>query len=404
VTKRVRQGYSVVMDDFVTSAASAVPVELIERIHAAPAMMVMEFAGAGAQALWWLHSVAGSSRTVLEATDRYVPAALIGAVGFVPERFTSPEVAAALALSARRRSRQLAAPETPTFGLGLTAAIATDRAKRGEHRCEVAVRDAFGSTHYGLLLEKGGRSRGGEEATISLLALRAVADASGVLGASLPPLMEGDEMLSGLAAAGSAAEFGAAKREWLMVTPAGETGDELPAAAAILSGAFNPVHRGHLRLAEAAERRLGVPVLFELPLVNAEKDEIELAEARRRANQFLGRSPVLLTRAPLFNQKARLFPGRTYVIGVDTAARLLDRRFYGSDERRDQALAELRDRGARFLVAGRRDGGRFQTLADLDLPASGHGLFDGLSEDEFREDLSSSRLRREWDSSASASG
>lgn len=42
---------------------------LITAIHTAARPCVIEFAGAGSQALWWLHSVAGSSRTVLEATD-----------------------------------------------------------------------------------------------------------------------------------------------------------------------------------------------------------------------------------------------------------------------------------------------------------------------------------------------
>jgi hypothetical protein len=38
-------------------------------IHQAARPTVMEYAGAGSQALWWLHSVAGSSRTILEASD-----------------------------------------------------------------------------------------------------------------------------------------------------------------------------------------------------------------------------------------------------------------------------------------------------------------------------------------------
>jgi hypothetical protein len=48
-------------------------LEFLTAIHATPHMMTMNFAGAGAQALAWLHSVGGSSRTILEATDRYVP-------------------------------------------------------------------------------------------------------------------------------------------------------------------------------------------------------------------------------------------------------------------------------------------------------------------------------------------
>ncbi len=49
---------------------------LIGRIHAVPPRIVYAFAGAGSLALWWLHGVAGSSRTLLEAIDCYAPRSL----------------------------------------------------------------------------------------------------------------------------------------------------------------------------------------------------------------------------------------------------------------------------------------------------------------------------------------
>ena len=48
--------------------------EVIAQIHASAHKLVFEFAGAGSLALFWLHGVPGSSRTILEATDRYAPA------------------------------------------------------------------------------------------------------------------------------------------------------------------------------------------------------------------------------------------------------------------------------------------------------------------------------------------
>ncbi|MEX2542111.1 MAG: hypothetical protein WD314_09880 [Trueperaceae bacterium] len=380
------------------------PLALLEHIHAGAPLMVMKFTGAGAEALYWLHSVAGSSRTVLEAVDHYTTASLIEAVGFTPKRFASSEVAAALAEQAQRRASALARANLPTFGLGLSAAIATDRTKRGEHRCEAAVHDTFGIHHYSLRLAKGERDRAGEERVVSSLVMRAVADAKGVLGAPLPELVAGEQLLQRLVATGIAAEFEAGRRSWFQVTPAGEVAERVPEGAAILSGAFNPVHHGHIRLAEAAGAYLGSEVVFELPLANADKEEIGLAEARRRAAQFLGNRSLLLTRSPLFNEKARLFPGHTFVVGVDTAVRLLERRFYGSEESRIGALEELRTLGARFLVAGRRRDGRFLTLEHLDVPAAARELFQALPEDRFHEDISSSQLRDEWPSSVAGDG
>lgn len=398
------KGYATGMDEPGSPADFGPPPDLLERIHAAAPLMVMKFAGAGAQALWWLHSVAGSSRTVLEAVDHYTAASLIEAAGFTPERFTSPEVAAVLAGQAHRRASSLAPANVPTFGLGLSATIATDRTKRGEHRCEVAVHDTLGSQHYSLLLAKGERDRAGEERLVSLLVMRAVADAKGVLGAPLPELVAGEQLLQNLEATGVAAEFEAGRRRWLQVTAAGDIAERLPEGAAILSGAFNPVHHGHMRLAEAAGAYLGAEVVFELPLANADKAEISLAEGRRRAAQFLGNRSLLLTRAPLFNEKARLFPGHTFIVGVDTAVRLLERRYYGSEENRIGALEELRGLGARFLVAGRRRDDRFLTLEHLDVPAAARDLFQALPEEKFHADVSSSQLRDEWPASAAGNG
>ena len=75
------------------------------------------------------------------------------------------------------------------------------------------------------------------------------------------------------------------------------------------------------------------------------------------------------TQAPLYTLKARIFAKSTFVIGYDTAIRLVMAKYYGSRERMLLELAGLRHRGCTFLVAGRvDDGGKFLTLADVDVP------------------------------------
>ncbi len=375
--------------------------DLVEAIHATPQRMVMAFAGAGSQALGWLHAVGGSSRTVLEAVDIYADRSMIAFLGFTPTRFTSRRVARTLAAQAYRRARAYADPDDPAlpvFGLGSTATIATDYTKRGQHRVALAVRDGFGSVAYALTLAKGARDRAGEEELVSLLLLRAVADACGVLHRPALPLAADERLEIGFSAAPLLADVADARRGAVIVRPDGGLVTARPAAGTpILSGAFHPLHDGHRELARVAAEHLGRPAVFELALVNADKDAIDLLEARRRAQQFPGTAAVALTREALFVGKAELFPGCVFVIGADTAARILDPPFYGGGERgvRD-ALQQIRAHGCRFLVAGRETDGAFLTLDDLELPEGTEDLFEALPPREFRRDISSTEIREAW--------
>jgi hypothetical protein len=187
----------------------------------------------------------------------------------------------------------------------------------------------------------------------------------------------------------------AGELEWLAIMPNGQTavGDTWEGLA-LLSGAFNPLHQGHRQLAQAAERMVGRPVFFELPLINADKAPLDQAEARRRAAQFEGYAPVILTRAPLFSQKACLFPRSVFILGLDTVERLVQPRFYHNNPTGMLASFEaVRAAGCRFLAAGRVRDNRFITLADIDLPPGCVSLFTQIPEKEFRVDISSTAIR-----------
>jgi Cytidylyltransferase-like len=375
--------------------------KLLTAIHATPHMMTMDFAGAGSQALAWLHSVGGSSRTVLEATDRYIPTSLAEAVGYMPEKFTSVETGNALAKHAFERAKKLAGlnatrPGTPVFGVGCTATIATDRAKKGDHRCVVSICDSLGTLSYELVITKGARDRQGEENLVSLLILNAIAEASGIFDIDDLPLAQGEEVTRAFIPAPKLSRLISGELNWLAIAPDGSltTGKTLPNLA-VLSGSFNPLHEGHKKLSVVASQLLNKDVVFELPLINAEKAPIDLAEARKRAVQFLGFDTLLLSRSPLFDQKAEFYPNSTFILGADTAARLVAPRFYGDDvEKMKGSLEHLRSKGAKFLVAGRSSKDDFKTLDDIEIPINYREMFSEIPESAFKMDISSTELRK----------
>lgn len=380
---------------------------LVSSIHATPHRMVMAFAGAGAQALAWLHSIGGSSRTVLEATDVYSNESMNEYIGYMPTQFTSTEVAEAMAQKAyetatlyAEREAALGEERNPVFGIGSTATIATDRPKRGDHRVAIAVTDGLGTVTYHLTLEKLSRSRQGEEEVVSILILRAIADACGVLSVPELPLMAEEVVDVHHTPREALEQLHEGSVEAVEISRVGliePVRIKEQFRGAILSGSFNPAHAGHLRLAEAVTRRTGLPTWFELPVVNAEKSPIGLTEMRFRSLQFPGIAPLLLTRSPLFAEKAKLFPGAIFAVGYDTAVRIVDPRFYDDDPAEViRALQSIRDASSRFVVAGRNDAGRYRGGSDVTVPNGYHDLFEFLPEEEFREDISSSEIRQRW--------
>jgi hypothetical protein len=206
--------------------------------------------------------------------------------------------------------------------------------------------------------------------------------------------------------------------------------DALPggafAKALVLPGSFNPLHDGHRgMLAAALKLRAGHRPAFELAVTNADKGTMPVEEVMRRAEQFRRRSRsgdggsdardldleeeedegfarLILTRSPLFSGKAALMPGATFVVGHDTAVRLVMPKYYGGEAGMLRAFAAIRERGCSFLVAGRlaavgdddaTGARRFLTLADVDVPAPLRDLFEEIP--GFREDVSSTEIRAE---------
>ena len=370
---------------------------LVHCIHASRTAAALVLAGGGTGAIPLLLRRPGGSRTVLDVAVPYGPAAVADYLGEEPAQACSVETAEALARRAFQRACQFRGDGSlPVVGLGATAALATDRVRRGEDRLHAAAFD--GSRILALELPFSSRqaNRQAQETAAERAIVALLADAVGVAswrelaGARLADAgrrveVEDDEL--------AVVQDGA--QSWVTAYPDGRRrpGGQIPTA--LMPGSFNPWHEAHLALWEAARRRFGDPVAYELSITNVDKPPLPTGEALRRAAQFRGRARLVLTAAPTFVEKARLMPGAAFVIGADTARRVVEPVYYGGKPTMRAALRELRSLGARFVVAGRLEHGHFLQLRDLSLPAEAAGLFEAIPAEEFRVDVSSTELRRE---------
>jgi nicotinamide mononucleotide (NMN) deamidase PncC len=372
---------------------------LIRRIHAADGQMVIAVTGGGSQAIGRLLSIPGGSRTMLEAIIPYSSQSLEEFLHTRPESFCSPRTARLMAMAAFQRARHLAPSDhtgrnavstSNAIGIACTASLASDRPKRGPHRIHVAFQSAAQTVTHSLELMKGRRDRSEEELIAANMLLNCVAEAFEINEQLELPLVETEPLES------VATPAPVAWQELMFDTRQSvfhSTGDRTDVRV-VFPGAFNPLHAGHLQMADIAARRLNAPVHFEISVENVDKPPLDYTEMDERAAQFAGNKlPLWFTRAPTFAEKALLFPKATFIVGADTIVRIGRSQYYPASNL-DVALEQIARQGCRFLVFGRVCDGKYATLADLSLPDSLRRLCDEVTGAEFREDVSSTELRQ----------
>jgi nicotinic acid mononucleotide adenylyltransferase/nicotinamide mononucleotide (NMN) deamidase PncC len=372
--------------------------DMIAQIHDSGRRAVLALTGGGTGAIAELLRVPGGSRLLLDAVVPYELRALCEFLGRDPEHACSEATAAAMANRALERARRLTPDHSPLVGVGVTASLATDRPKQGDHRCHIATADERGVELVSVVLEKGARDRPSEEDLVSRAAVVSLARACGVTAPDVAALLGPHDRLmrQSLPALGLISQLVDGWTDRVTLLPDGQLATGLSSARCVLPGSFNPLHPGHLGLAQAAAELLGSEVSFEFSVINVDKPPLAAADVRRRVAQFAWRASVQLTRAATFREKARVLPGVTFVVGADTAQRIVQPKYYGGSET-DMwaALQQIASHGCRFLVAGRADaGGQFRTLVDIAMPEQFAHLFTPIPESRFRLDISSTGLRR----------
>ncbi len=348
-------------------------------LHSSDWAGVCYLTGGGSLLLSQLLSVPGASTTILDAQVPYSYEALAQLLGSKPEQACSETTARNLAMKAFMTAQQLRSTDQ-LFGLGITASLSTNRKKRGAIRAFVALQTISRSQVSEVEFSQS-RTRQEQETMLAQVAYAKLCSGLELASDAYPncrtQTADAQNSYSRLY-----------KREPFALGTL---------TKAYFPGAFNPLHTGHRSMHALAQKLLQCDVKYELSVKNVDKLPLDFFDLNQRLNQFAP-DKVVLTNLPHFVNKAkhlRRNGGVSFVVGIDTFARIIQPKYYDTGEQLDDVLNFFVTSGTEFLVFGRKVENKFRTIKDLSIPEGLRQRCLQVDATQFQCDVSSSTLRSE---------
>ncbi|MGA1762653.1 MAG: cytidylyltransferase [Gammaproteobacteria bacterium] len=360
--------------------------QLIQEIHSSNYRFVIVASGGGSIAISDLLSVPGASNTVLETYTPYARESLAYYLLRQPDQYCSLDTTLSMAAKAFSAAKKIdpKSSKNKLLGIGVTASLKTNQPKKGNHRFYIAIQTQDYSKTIACNLTKDARSRLEEEKVISDVLIQLIREACN-LSFEYPTLEE--ELVQSKVNA---------EKDWLKVMD-----DKINYISAenrvpelIFPGSFNPLHDGHLAMKDLAENRTGMQVSFEICIQNADKPPLSYHEINRTLQQFKNRHHWIITKQGRFSEKSAMFPNSVFIIGADTLLRILNEKFYLNYKDMMNQLDLFNHHNINFLVFGRNVNNKFFTLSNITLPNHISSRFTGFDENIFRNDISSTIIRK----------
>lgn len=370
--------------------------KFIQKINASNYKFIIAVTGGGTAAIGELLKYGGGSSTLIEAIVPYSPQSLQNFIGTKPEKYVSSKTARLMAMASFQKAIKLNHVKN-IFGIGVTCSLKKkDERLNRKHEIYIAVQTSQYTSVYNLLLTID-RKRQLEEKIVSELILRIIGhvclqqdcfknmnllttdEKITVINASSLPNMEKLLLQDNHIFYSVLSKFNK---------------NNIQQSNIIFSGSFDPCHKNHVQMATIASNKFNMQVIFEISIKNVDKPPIDYISLEERINSIKNNinevvlKDIVITNAPLFAQKAELFPNSIFIVGTDTVQRIFNVKYYRNADNQKSLFEHFIAHKIKFLVFQRKD-------KELIIPDEVKSIFITVPINEYQDDgMSSTSMRQ----------